>query len=216
MGKSEETRAKIFEAALELFRTQGFEAATMREIARRAGVAVGAAYYYFPSKDAIVLAFYEQAQREIAPQMEEVLGRGTDLKERLAGLITAKLEYFAASRPLLGALAAHADPDDVLSPFSEASRPVRERDTEYFKRALEGSRVKVPNDLAVHLPGLLWMYQMGVVLFWVYDKSPGQSKTHALRDKSLEIVVALIRLAGLPLMKPVRRVVVDLVETVAT
>ncbi|MEP7361749.1 MAG: TetR family transcriptional regulator [Acidobacteriota bacterium] len=214
MGKSEDTRAKILEAAVELFRTQSFEAATMREIAKRAGVAVGAAYYYFPSKDAIVLAFYEQAQRDLTPKLEEVLASGSDLKKRLAGLMTAKLEYFAPSRRLLGALAAHADPDDALSPFSEASRPIREGDTEFFKRALEGSRVKVPADLAPHLPGLLWMYQMGIIMFWIYDKSPEQAKTQALRDKSLEIVVALIRLAGLPLMKPVRRVLVDLVETV--
>ena len=214
MGKSEQTRARILAAALALFRTQGFEAATMREIARQAGVAVGAAYYYFPSKDAIVLAFYEQAQQEISPRIEEILGSGDDLKKRLAGLMTAKLEYFAASRRLLGALASHADPEDTLSPFGEASRLVRERDTAFFARALDGSRARVPEDLAGHLPGLLWMYQMGVILFWIYDKSPRQAKTQALLEKSLEIVVALIRLAGLPLMKPVRRVVVDLVETV--
>jgi len=214
MGKSQETRARILAAALESFRTQGFEAATMREIARLAGVAVGAAYYYFPSKDAIMLAFYEQAQREMAPALDAAIDGGADLKARLAGLMRAKLEYFAPSRRLLGALAAHADPEDALSPFSEASRPVRERDTAFFTRAIEASRTKTPDDLAAHLPGLLWMYQMGVILFWIYDKSPGQAKTHALLDKSLYIVVALIRLAGLPLMKPVRGVVVELVETV--
>ena len=57
-GKSEQTRQRILEAALELFRVKGFAAATMREVAVAAGVATGAAYYYFPSKEAIVLAFY--------------------------------------------------------------------------------------------------------------------------------------------------------------
>ena len=43
--KSDETRARILEAAVALFRRRGFDAATMREIAAEAGVATGAAYY---------------------------------------------------------------------------------------------------------------------------------------------------------------------------
>ena len=63
--KSESTRALILASALAAFRERGFERVTMREIAADAGVALGAAYYYFDSKDAIVTAFYEQAQAEI-------------------------------------------------------------------------------------------------------------------------------------------------------
>jgi AcrR family transcriptional regulator len=37
-----------------LFREQGFEQTTMRDVAARVGVSLGAAYYYFASKDAIV------------------------------------------------------------------------------------------------------------------------------------------------------------------
>src|SRR5689334_18454106 len=89
--KSDETRARIRDAALELYRTQGFEAATMREIAQAAGVATGAAYYYFDSKDAIVLAFYDQAQKEMEPKLEEVLAETKDLTERLRGILEVKL-----------------------------------------------------------------------------------------------------------------------------
>lgn len=55
---------------------------------------------------------------------------------------------------------------------------------------------------------------MGVILFWIYDRSEGQRKTQALLDKSLNIIVRLIKISSLPLMRPLRRVVVDLVETV--
>ena len=47
LRKSDETRSRILEAALSVFRERGFENATMREIAVEAGVATGAAYYYF-------------------------------------------------------------------------------------------------------------------------------------------------------------------------
>jgi len=74
---SEATREQIFWAALDLFKEQGFGATTMREIATRAGAATGAAYYYFDSKDAIVLAFLRPA-----PLLEDALAASKDLKER--------------------------------------------------------------------------------------------------------------------------------------
>jgi AcrR family transcriptional regulator len=214
-SKSDETRTRILAAAIDLFRRQGFDATTMREIAAAAEVATGAAYYYFDSKDAIVLAFYGQAQDEMAPLLEEALAAGTDLKTRVGALLDVKLRYFEPNRALLGTLASHADPVHPLSPFSEQTREIRERDMRFFERALEEARVRVATDLKPHLPPILWMYQMGVILFWIYDRSEAQQRTRALIDKSLGIVVRLIQISGLPLLRPVRRLVVDLVETVA-
>ncbi|HME05474.1 MAG TPA: TetR family transcriptional regulator [Bryobacteraceae bacterium] len=210
-AKSEETRSRILAAALELFRREGFEAATMRDIASAAEVATGAAYYYFASKDAIVLAFYDQASKDMQPRLEAALLRSKDLKERLAGLLRVKLDYFAPSRGLLGALAAHSDPEHPLSPFSETSRPIRENDIAVFARALHESRTTIPADLQPHLPRLLWLYQMGILLFWIYDRSPGQKRTAALLEQSLTLVVRLIKVANLPLMKPLRKKVLDLI-----
>jgi AcrR family transcriptional regulator len=213
-SKSDETRTRILAAAIDLFRRQGFETTTMREIAAAAEVATGAAYYYFDSKDAIVLAFYGQAQDEMAPLLEEALASRTDLKTRVAALLDIKLKYFEPNRALLGALASHADPAHPLSPFSEPTRAIRERDMRYFERALEEARLRITADLKPHLPRILWMYQMGLILFWIYDRSEAQRRTRALIDKSLGVVVRLIKLSSLPLLRPVRRMVVDLVETV--
>ena len=86
---------------------------------------------------------------------------------------------------------------------------------QWFARALQGSRVHIARDFEPHLPRILWMYQMGLILYWIYDRSPSQKRTSLLLDKSLAIVVRLIKLADLPLMRPLRRIVIDLVETVA-
>jgi hypothetical protein len=67
-------------------------------------------------------------------------------------------------------------------------------------------------DLKDPLPRLLWMYPMGLIFFWVFDRSAQQKQTCVLLEKSLPIVVRLIRIAGLPLMRPVRKMVVELVE----
>jgi len=214
-SKGEETRSRILAAALDSFRERGFEETTMREIAERAGMATGAAYYYFPSKDALVLAFYHQAQSEMEPLLEEALAASRDFKQRLRRILEVKLKYFHPSRRLLGALAAHTDPQHPLSPFGEQAREIRENDMRFFKNALNSSNVSVKKDMAGTLPRMLWMYQMGIILFWIYDRSEDQRKTWALIDKSLHIIVRLIQVSGLPLMSPVRRMVLDLVNTMA-
>ena len=211
---SKDTREKILEAALELFRERGFADATMREIAGRAGVATGLAYYYFQSKDAIVLAFYQRAKDDLAAALEAAQ---TDrrLGPRLQALIEAKFTYFKPNRRFLGALMAHAaDPESPLSPFGEPSRAVREFDFSHFDRALTETNTTVPADLAPHIAKILWFYQMGLLLFWIYDRSPHQRRSRDLLEKSVPVVVMLIRFASLPLMKPARKSVLSIIRII--
>jgi AcrR family transcriptional regulator len=212
--KSEETRARILEAALAVFRERGFDSATMREIAVRAKVAVGAAYYYFDSKDAIVMAFYERAQSEIGPATTAILAKSTTLEARLRGIIANKLEYFGPNRSLMTALSAHTDPGHPLSPFSSHTTGIREQDIAHFERAVEDSAVKLPRRIKPYLPRLLWLYQMGIILYWLYDDSPQQRRTTVLLDKSLQMMLLALRFANLPLFAPVHRLAADLLDTV--
>jgi AcrR family transcriptional regulator len=207
-----ETRDRILEAALALFRERGFAEATMREVAARAGVATGLAYYYFESKNAIVLAFYARAKDELPARLEAAHAHRT-LGARLAAIVHAKFEYFTPNRRFLSALMAHAaDPSSPLSPFSDVSRDLREFDIAQFERAIVETHTMVPRDLAPHLAKTLWLYQMGMLLFWIYDRSAGQGRSRDLLAASLKIVIALIRLSNLPLMKPARRSVLNVIE----
>ena len=181
IAKSDATRARILDAAIGRFRRQGFEATTMREIAADAGVAIGAAYYYFESKNAIVLAFYDRSRHELAPLLEDALASSNDLRGRLLAVVTVKLRYFQPNRDILAALAGRTDPADPLSPFSEQTREIRDADIAVFDRAIADSRTRVPRALAGHLPRLLWMYQMGIILFWIYDHSAEQAHAKAAR-----------------------------------
>jgi AcrR family transcriptional regulator len=212
--KSDETRARILEAALAVFRERGFSSATMREIAAQAQVAVGAAYYYFDSKDAIVMAFYERAQSEMGPATEAKLAESRTLEARLRCVIGHKFEYFGPNRRLLGALSAHSDPQNPLSPFSAATAPIREQDLALFVRAVEASKVKLPRRIRPYLPRLLWMYQMGLILYWVYDSSPEQRRTTILFEKSLQMILLTLRFAGLPILMPIHRLAADLLDAV--
>ena len=175
-AKSDLTRARILDAAIGLFRRQSFESTTMREIAAEAGVAIGAAYYYFESKNAIVLAFYDRSRQEMAPLLDEAVASSRDLKGRLQAMIEVKLHYFLPNRDILAALAGRTNPADPLSPFSAQTQEIRAADIAVFAQAIAESRTKVSRDLAAHLPQLLWLYQMGIILFWIYDRSPDQQR----------------------------------------
>ena len=214
LTKSEQTRARILAAALTVFRERGFEAATMREIAAEAGMAVGAAYYYFESKDALVLAFYQQSAEQMAPQAERILAAAKTLEQRLRGIIGLKFAAFAPNRALLGALAAHVDPAHPLSPFSPQTIAIRNADIAWFERAVRDSRVRLPRSILPYLPRLLWLYQMGLFLFWVYDRSAKQSRTEVLFDKTLRMILILLHLAALPIFKPLHRRIAELLHAV--
>jgi AcrR family transcriptional regulator len=205
-AKAEETRERIVDAALQLFREKGFDETTMRDIAKEADVATGAAYYYFRSKEELVMAFYARTAQEARTLMPAVLSRSTDLRKRLHGAIDLKLSQFAEHRRLLIALLRIGiDPKHPLSPFGKETAPMRDESIGDFRSALNGSNVKVPKDLQGELPRLLWLYQMGIILFWIFDETPGQLKTEKLLDGSLDLIVRLIRLSSLPLMGPLRR-----------
>lgn len=211
--RAQDTRRRIYEAALELFREQGFEQTTMRDIAAKAGVALGAAYYYFTSKEAIVLDFYREVQQGNHEAILEAMQGQRKLKDRLRCVLEKRFESLVPNRKFCDALFRHApDRKDPLSPFSEETRAIREGALEHLRIAVEGSDTKISADLKPHLPYLLWLYQMGLILFWIYDRSPRQERTQRLTEKSLGLVVNLIRLSGLPLMRPLRRTVLELLQ----
>jgi AcrR family transcriptional regulator len=211
--KSEVTRARILDVALDLFRRQGFEETTMRGIAAAAEVSLGSAYYYFQSKEDLVMAFYERAIDAMTPKMEAALAGTSYFEEKVEALLAVKFEYFQPNRTFLGALLRHtADPRNRLSPFSEETKHIRERDQAYFARMINASRdVRVPTELTPHLPKLLWLYQMGLILYWIYDRSPGQRQTRMLRKKSLALLVSGLKMSGFALLKPLRSKIVDLI-----
>ena len=213
--KAEETGKKILDAALELFREKGFDATTMRDIAQKAHVATGAAYYYYPAKEAIVMDFYQRACAGMQPAIESALAGVKGLEARLRALIAVKFEHFRPNRGVLRSLLRNgADPRHPLSPFSPETAQIRDIDIAWFERILVDCGMRIPADLAPHLPAVLWFFQMGVIFFWVIDDSPHQARTVQLLDLAAKSVAFLIRVSGLPLMRPLRKTALQLIQIV--
>lgn len=193
--KSDATRKRLLERALKLFQQRGVEATTMRDVARAAGLALGAVYYYFPSKDALVFAFYEASQEASEAVLRTARG---GVRERLGAVIHAKLEAVYPQRRMLASIVQRlVDPGDPLSALSQQQRAVRERAIAVLAGALDGADLPpAARQLAAHA---LWLFTLGCLLLAIHDESPEQARTHRLVDDALDIVVPALPLVATPL-----------------
>ncbi len=204
--KSVETRSLILETALELLTERGYEATTMRAIAEEAGVALGNTYYYFRSKEHLIQAFYDRLHEQHRETCMPIMEREHTMKGRLLAVMRQILANMEPYHQFAGVLfRTAADPHSPLNPFSPESESVRKESIEWYAEVLKGTKTKVPADLARELPTLLWLYHMGVVLFWIHDRSAKQVKTWRLMEHTVEIIARMISMASLPLMYPLRK-----------
>ncbi|HEY6118945.1 MAG TPA: TetR family transcriptional regulator [Pyrinomonadaceae bacterium] len=210
--KGEQTKAAILQTALEMFRENGYEDTTMRAIAHHAGVSLGNAYYYFHSKEHLILAFYHLTHEEHLAAALPQLEKERTLKARLLTVMRLKIKTLEPYHQFAGVLfktAAH--PASPLNPFAGAADPVRQASIQLFAEVVEGSNARLPKDLRTELPYLLWLYHMGVILFWIHDSSRNQRRTYRLIEQTTDLLDRLISLAGNPLMRPMRKQALRLV-----
>jgi AcrR family transcriptional regulator len=216
-AKGEQTKALILSTALEMLHERGYEATTMRAIAEKAGVSLGNAYHYFGSKDHLIQAFYQRTHEDHLRASLPALEQESSLKARLLSVMRLKIETLEPYHEFAGVLfQTAADPHSPLNPFAHASAPVRRDSIRLFEQLVEQTKARIPDDLRAELPYLLWLYHMGIILFWIHDSSSKRSRTYRLIVQTVDLLDKLISLASNPLLRPVRkkalRLVVELRE----
>ena len=197
--RGEQTKSAIIDAALDLFEEVGFEATTMRAIAKRADVSVGNAYYYFDSKDQLIQGFYDRAaERHLAVSTERLDGV-TDLAARIHAHLDSWFEIMGDYHEFAASFfRTAADPASPLSPFSKESEPARDAAIRRWSDVIAGADTTLPERVASELPDALWLYQMGLVMFWVHDRSADQIATRMLTARTVPIVVKALGLVEVP------------------
>jgi AcrR family transcriptional regulator len=214
--RGESSRAAIFGAALELFQERGYEATTMRAIADRAGVSLGSSYHYFPSKEHLVLQFYRHTHELHTAVIATLLERERDFGARLKGVIRAVIVTCEPFHAVAGSIfSSVANPASPVNPFGATSKPLRDEVIAMYAQVVTGSDARIPADVAAELPLLLWLYQMGILYFWIFDRSPGRLRTLEVIDQTADLIVRLISLANLPVLRGSRRRILALVRSIA-
>jgi AcrR family transcriptional regulator len=213
LRKSLRTKDLILTTAIAMFQEIGYEATTMRSIAARCGVALGNAYYYFQSKEHLVLELYMRTLHEQLEACIPVLLSTKSIKKRLSGVVLAQLGALEPYRPVLRSLFRFgADPASPLNPFGPQSAEIRQGAQELFRNVVENSKEQVPADIKGALPYCLWLYSMGVILFWLHDTSAEQRKTKRLVELTSDLILSFILLTSMPMLKPFRLTLLKLID----
>jgi AcrR family transcriptional regulator len=177
--KARRTRERIVEAALELFADRGYEATTMRDVAREAEASLGLAYRYFASKEEFALALYMRLAEESEEWARDGLEGGT-VAERFEAAMLAKLDQVSPHRGPLAALLTRAlDPNSRLSALGEGTAAVREKMGGVFLEVVRGASDAPSEKQIRELGNVLYALHLAILLYWFHDKTP---ETRASRE----------------------------------
>jgi AcrR family transcriptional regulator len=203
--QGEAARARLYDVAIRLISERGYEETTLRDIARAAGVSVGLLYRYFPSKQAVIVALYNQLSTEFARQTA-AMKCGT-WRERFVFALQASLSALQPHRTALRALipVLVGDPDDGV--FAAGTAFSRLRVQQVFEEAVAGASDAPKPPLTLALGHLLYLVHLAVLLWWLLDKTPHQRATTALVDLTRQLLPSAALTLRLP---PIRRFVITI------
>jgi AcrR family transcriptional regulator len=197
--EGEATRHRLYETAIRLIGEQGYEATTLRDVAKRAGVSAGLLYRYFPSKRSVVLALYDELSDAFA---KEATGMPAGKwRDRFLYALETSLRTLGPHRVTLRALAPVMVGDADEGVFAQSTSFSRARVQAVFRTAVVDAIDAPTGKLAEALGRLLYLIHLGVILWWLLDKSPGQHATQGL----LALWKRVLPSASLALRLPVVR-----------
>ena len=177
-AEGEATRRKLYEMAIRLIGERGYDATTLRDVATRAGVTAGLLYRYFPSKRSVVLALYDELSDAFA---QEAAGMPAGKwRDRFVYALETSLRSLGPHRITLRALVPVMVGDVDEGVFAQSTAFSRTRVQTVFRAAVVDASDAPPQKLAEALGRLLYLIHLGVILWWLLDKSPGQRATQGL------------------------------------
>ena len=194
--KKETTKSRIVAAALALFQVKGFDATTTKAIARKARVAEGTVFNYFPTKEDIALHFMEQeVEHAMATVRADVRLRKAPIEEKLFALVQTQLEFLAPHERFIGAAFVQAlRPGSKLGLFSPSAQELQCRYLAFVQELVdEAIRRGELSAAGWWTPHVFWIYYLGILRYWLHDTSSCKQQTLAFLDRSLSIGVAVLR-----------------------
>ncbi|MEH0156728.1 TetR/AcrR family transcriptional regulator [Limibacter armeniacum] len=159
----EQTKKRLMEVGLELFAEQGFYSTSISKIAKEAGMAKGAMYHYFESKDELLKSIIEMGMAEMG-EMMAVLEMPMPAKEKLEKVIRMTVKM-VEEQPRLWKLLSSLMLQTHQSPLVTALvKPMEQKGTELFVIMLSELGIENPKEeayvLAGAIDGILFHYIM--------------------------------------------------------
>ena len=190
----EKTKVKILQSAVDLIIEKGFDNASLREMAKNAGVSNPTIYNYFPSKEKLLYAYIEQKHKEAVATIQEIEDFYTyTLREQLQTLIETELELYLEDREFIIQIADMVFHSSGLKmgKLYETNALFIETVEEMLNIAIEAEEIAEP-PFREHMPKLFWDYYIMVVAYWVKDDSEMFENTTQFIDHSLGLAEAVL------------------------
>lgn len=191
----EKTRAKILKEAVNLIIEKGFKNASMREMAKNAGVSNPTIYNYFPTKEKILYAYIEEKHKQTVQILKEIEDFNTyTLREQLQTLIATELELYLEDREFvmqISDMAFHSSGVKIESLYA-INTVFTEMVSEMLEIAIEAGEIDEP-PFKEYMPKLFWDYYITVVAYWVKDDSEMFENTTQYIDHSMGVIEALLQ-----------------------
>lgn len=200
--KADHSRRRIFETALTLFRTNGYENTTMRQIAAESGSSLGLAYRYFASKEELVFAFYYSLAEEFVRHVPQ-LPPGK-LSRRFRAAMEFKLELVEPHLDLVTVLLSSAmNPRSRIAVLGDETSDIRKQMERAFGEIVAGSTDAPSSPLDAQLAKLLYAAHLGLLFFRANDRTATGIATRNLLNL-IESALAYLPLAiGFPAFRNV-------------
>jgi TetR/AcrR family transcriptional regulator of autoinduction and epiphytic fitness len=185
----------IIQTAVDLMTQHGFEGTTMKQIARAADIGDATIYKYFPTKEKLVTAYFEQAIADALAQADTTPGLTEfSLHERMQLLIDSLLEILLADREFVGLARGLIERAPMLLLGEQLpSKPQLKQAFMQMLEQAEASKEIVPCGFKPSLAGLMADYVYGVMAYWLRDESEQFANTTQMVDLSLGVLVLALR-----------------------
>jgi AcrR family transcriptional regulator len=212
-SKAELTRERILKVALTLFRTNGYENTTLRQIAAESGSSLGLAYRYFSCKEEFVLAFYESLAIKFIQQIPN-LPQGK-IAQRFAAAFRLKLSLVEPHSELIGVLLSSAlNPNSRVAVLGKASAGIRLRMQSAFSRLVRESDDAPDAATADAIGKFLYIVHLALLYFRVNDRTPGGRATRELLTWAETALSYLPTIYRLPFFSDALRKLSETLDTV--
>ncbi|WP_338849252.1 TetR/AcrR family transcriptional regulator [Massilia sp. W12] len=193
-SQQEKTRQKILRAAIDCFTADGYEGATMKDVARAAGVGDATLYKYFPSKEQLLLGYFEDvSQIALKETLETPDFDSFSLQERLQRLLDAIFWQLEQEKPFIEVCRRvfAASPLLLMRDQIPGQAHIKQTVIAFLQQAQDAG--EIAECAFKPLIGTLFMdYLLLLVVYWLNDKSDEYADTTQLTELTLEILVLLL------------------------
>jgi len=201
LTKSERTKKIFLDRALTLFQKDGYEAVTMRDLAKACDTSLGAFYYHFRNKEEVVLELFRSSLSGHVERTQRYLStHNPKLETAMTWICRDRFLEFESYQSVIRVLVQRLDPHDPVSPWHQSSHSVREQSVSLFEEVVSCGLPKLDAKTKRQLARALWIQHLLILAVWSFDRSVDKKETEAILKQSNRLwktLPAIMRVPGI-------------------